>query len=50
MEINGEKTIVVWLDELHKVVFTKEMPNTRKIVVESAEDLSRLVLRGYRIG
>ncbi len=50
MYIDEGKSIIVWLDELRKIVFTKEMPDTKAMVFESAEDLSKFVSRGYKIG
>ncbi len=50
MHIYEEKSIIVWLDELRKVIFTKEMPNTKVMEFVSAEDLSRFVSKGYKIG
>ncbi len=45
-----EKSIIVWVDELHKIVFMKEMPNTIVMEFVSAEALSRFVSKGYKIG
>ena len=50
MDESGEKSIVVWIDEIHKIVFMKEMPNTIVMEFISAEDLSRFVSKGYKIG
>lgn len=50
MNENEEKLIIVWLDETQRVVFMKEMPNTRMMEFTSAEDLSKFVSKGYKIG
>ena len=50
MNDSAEKPIIVWLDELHRVVFTKEMPNTKVMEFVSAEELARFVSKGYNIG
>ncbi len=50
MDTNEEKSIIVWLDELRKIVFTKEMPETKIMKFMSAEDLSKFVSKGYKIG
>ncbi len=48
------KTWSVWIDESNKVIFIKEVPNTKPLYFENRETglktVNSLISKGYKIG